>query len=88
MSAVDVLALGQSLIGKTINVLFSVPDSEPMLREITAVSTKREYGRDWLIWKWLPQGMTPHGTADCGFAGNWIDDSDFVAALAAVGGEA
>jgi len=67
-------------IGRMVNVLFTCPDSEPMLRELTSVDVKHERGKDWLIWKWNARGSTPHGTADCGFGGNVIDD-EFLALL-------
>lgn len=87
---VDVIALAAKAgveSGKTINVVFSAEDQE-MRRELTSVEVQRQYGRDWLIWKWKPVGSTPWGTADCGFAGNAINE-EFIAelqALANVGG--
>ena len=87
---VDVLALAERAgiaKGLTVNIVFNAPDIVPMLRTLVDIYTDREFGKDWVKWRWKPHGQTPWGTADCGFGGNVIDD-EFIAELEALAGGA
>lgn len=65
---------GTLVKGARVNVL--PPDCEHvMVREITSVAERVEYGKRWLIWYWKREGQTPWGTSDCGFGGQAIGDA-------------
>ena len=73
---VDVLTLAARAgihVGATANIIFTA-DAPPMMRRLTIVEVRHQYGNDWLHWQWDRAGQTPWGTNDCGFAGNVIDD--------------
>lgn len=69
-------------VGQEIDVCCLLDYShEPMVRRITAVRVKTEYGKRWLLWYWKPQAR-PDGRIDCGYSGHTIDD-ELVAMLVA-----
>lgn len=46
----------------------------PMIRTLRQVRATRQYGKEWLLIEWDPQGLTPWGTADCGSSGWEVSD--------------
>lgn len=88
MNASNILTLAADAgiaTGKTVNVVFTVPDSAPMMRVLTNVEVQTRTDEQWLFWQWKRDGSTPWGTADCGFAGNRVNN-DFIAELRALAG--
>lgn len=67
------------IIGERVNVMPPGLD-EVMVREVTHVGERSEYGKRWLVWRWKVEGQTPWGTTDCGYGGQAIGGLQQVAA--------
>lgn len=54
-------------VGKVCNVRSS-PDSEPLMRAVTAFGPEKRNGESWFYWYWKKGGHVD-GQPDCGYSG-------------------